>query len=58
MLETLSQAPGRVTALVRELRVQCDKLLLRKISDPTLEIGTNSILTAIIQLITTEKAGA
>jgi len=50
-------APGRVAVLVRELRAELDKLLLQKIVDPALEIGSHPVLEAIINLIATERAG-
>ena len=49
-------AHGRVAVLVRELRAELDKLLLRKISEPSLEIGSHPVLGAIINLIATERA--
>lgn len=55
--EITFEAPGRVAVLVRELRGWLDKLLLEKIAKPTLQIGAHPVVSAIVHLITTEKAG-
>lgn len=51
-------APGRVAVLVRELRAELDKLLMRKIAEPAFEIQHHPILRQIVSLLTTERAGA
>ena len=55
--EITFEAPGRVAVLVRELRVSLDKLLSDKIAQPSLEIASHPVLAAIVNLITTERAG-
>ena len=55
--EIAFEAPGRVAVLVRELRASLDKLLRDKIAQPALEIGGHPVLAAIVNLITTERAG-
>ena len=55
--EITFEAPGRVAVLVRELRVNLDKLLSDKIAQPSLEIASHPVLAAIVNLITTERAG-
>ena len=51
------EAPGRVAVLVRELRASLDKLLADKIQTPSLQISKHPVLEAIVNLITTERAG-
>jgi hypothetical protein len=46
-----------VAVLVRELRVALDKLLADKIATPSLDILAHPVLAAIVNLITTERAG-
>ena len=51
------EAPGRIAVLVRELRASLDKLLTDKIQTPSLEIASHPVLAAIVNLVTTERAG-
>ena len=51
------ESPGRVAVLVRELRTKLDGLLSEKIAQPTLDISSHPVLAAIVNLITTERAG-
>ena len=41
----------------RRRRRSLDALLLDKINEPSLDIASHPVLTAIVQLITTERAG-
>ena len=50
-------APGRVAVLLRELRGWMDKLLLEKITTPALQIGAHPVLSTIVHLFATERAG-
>ena len=55
--EITFEAPGQVAVLVRELRSKLDMLLRDKIASPTLEIASHPVMSVIVNLITTEKAG-
>jgi len=46
------KAPGRIAVLVKELRKFLDRLLQDKIHDPSLYVSSSPVLTAIVQLIT------
>ncbi|TPX62526.1 hypothetical protein PhCBS80983_g00252 [Powellomyces hirtus] len=48
------QAFPRITALVNGLRALLDKVLERKIADPSLDIGSTQVVRVMLELITTE----
>ena len=44
-------APGRLVALVQGLRKELDAILLKKISDPTFDLSTNSVIPVVCKLL-------
>jgi len=40
---------------VRELRAECDNLLRAKLENPALEIRSHPVLTAVVNLLSTEE---
>jgi len=44
--------PGRIGVLIKQIRVELDKLLEAKIDDPLLDIASSSVIDAISLLIT------
>lgn len=48
------EASPRIAVLVRELRAGVDRLLLAKVSDPSLDIWQNPAVAALLQLIATD----
>ena len=51
------ESPGRVAVPVRELRANLDKLLSQKIQEPGMDITSHPIVTAIVNLLATERGG-
>lgn len=48
------EAPARIAVLIRELRLKLDMILLDKIQQPAVDISSSPVVTALIQLLTTD----
>ena len=51
---TPAQAAANVGVMVRELRSEMDRLLGAKIQDPELDLGSNKIVAAVEELLSTD----
>ena len=47
-------AAARVAVLVRELRLELQKLLARKVAEPAFDIGGSPLIELIVKLLTTD----
>lgn len=48
------EAPARIAVLIRELRLKVDSILLDKIQQPSVDISSSPVVTALIRLLTTD----
>lgn len=48
------EAPARIAVLIRELRLKVDSILLDKIQQPSVDISSTPVVTALIRLLTTD----
>ncbi|KAJ7559257.1 hypothetical protein O6H91_04G075900 [Diphasiastrum complanatum] len=48
------EAPARISLLIKELRLKVNLLLLDKIQNPSLDISTSNVVTALIRLLSTD----
>jgi ATP-dependent RNA helicase DHX57 len=48
------RAPARIGVLVRSLRVALDRLLMRKVQEPWLDINAEPLVRTIVELVATD----
>ena len=51
-------APGRVVALVQGLRSEVDRLLARKMQDPSFDLHSSAVLEVMARLVASDGLGS